>query len=500
MPATGASLPIIPHFEPRTNRRDVDDAVRRAAARAQDHPEFGAPDAFRALVPTQIDEAPTLHLDDYSTISHLDSGADVRFYQERARLRAGDGDVVATSSPIAERYEPYCRQQLGLGSVRWVHPRPTRVPTRLAEACWEDDVVRTELVCRARADELRSVHPNMGTLSVWELAALLRDESRRELKVIAPLPQLTAWVNNKLAFTDLVRRLFGDAFVPRTKSAGNFASLADCVKQLAASSASIAIKLANSGGGDGTILLDASRLGAQRLRPLRQLLKDSLKSLGWDGRSELLVDSWETQTLGSPSAQLWIPPRNAGEPVVEALFEQVFKGATGEFVGSEPADLPANLTQDIVNRVWLLAKVLQTLGYVGRCSFDTILVGEAIEDSQLEFVECNGRWGGASSPMTLMNRIFGDWIRLPHVSRVCSVSGLASMSFGEVVNALGDDLYDCQTERGVVIVTLPGRIAARSAIDLIALGVNVDEARNVLDGVLKRAFHAVGKPVDAEHS
>jgi hypothetical protein len=483
MGATSASLPIISHFAPKPEPREVDAAVRLARAIERDHPEFRVPDELRSLVPTRLEDAPTLHLDDLSAIPHLDAGADVRFYQERARLRAVDGDIVATSLPVADGYEDYCRRQLGLGSVRWVHPHPSRVPIRLAEACWEDEVVQTELVCRARAGDLQYVHPHMGTLPVWELAALLRDQSHREMKVVAPLPALTEWVNNKIAFTDLVRQLFGDRFVPRTMSAGNFATLADHVKELATSCTTIAIKLADSAGGDGTVIFDAGRFRTQSLGPIREVLRRSLETLEWDGRTELLVDCWETQIACSPSVQLWIPPRQSAEPIVEGLFAQVFEGETGVFVGSAPADLPDNRSQEIVNRVWLLAKVLQQLGYLGRCSFDTILVGDTIENARLEFVECNGRWGGTSSPMTLMNRIFGDWSRRPFVSRVCNVHGLDSLSFRQVMEAMGNELYDRGTGLGNLIVTLPGRITARSAIDLIALGADIAAARYFMNSI-----------------
>ena len=44
---------------------------------------------------------------------------------------------------------------------------------------------------------------------------------------------------------------------------------------------------------------------------------------------------------------------------------------------------------------------------------DAILIGESLADARLHWIECNGRWGGVSIPMTLANRLTGDWARHP---------------------------------------------------------------------------------------
>jgi hypothetical protein len=182
----------------------------------------------------------------------------------------------------------------------------------------------------------------------------------------------------------------------------------------------------------------------------------------------------------SPSAQLWIPPEAQGGPIVEGLFSQVCEGPTGIFVGSRPAELPEDITRDIVNRSWLLARLCQRLGYVGRCSFDLILVGSSWDASKLQFIECNGRWGGASAPMTLMNRLFGDWTRRPYVYHVCDARGLDRWSFADLLDLVHENLFDHRTQRGGLVITMPGRMPARSAIDVIALGETVDESVRVL--------------------
>lgn len=479
------NLPIMCHHEPRPSRAELAAADQLAQAIERENSDLRIRTNFRALVPTTLEDAPTLHIDDLTAIHNFEGGEEARFYQERARLRAYDGDVVATSLPIADGYEEYCTDYLGLGSVRWLHPRPLRNPLRLAEACWEDPAVRGELVRLARVGKLRYLHPHMGTLPVWELASLIRSESGRPIHVIAPPPRLSTWVNDKVRFTELVRRLFGSDYVPNTRSAGNFATLSKHVKQLASNSTAIGIKLADSAGGGGTVVLDARKYTSRNLGDIYEELMDALRVVHWDGRKELLIDSWETDILSCPSSQLWIPPIDDGKPVVEGIFAQAIEGQVGVFVGSAPAELPDHLMQEITNRSWLLARIFQRLGYVGRCSFDMLLVGRSLEGCQLEFIECNGRWGGTSAPMTLMNRVFGDWQRQPYVSKICELPGLESRNFSDVLDCLSDSFYVKRSGRGRLLASMPGRLVARSAIDLIAIGRNTEDANSYLQEALR---------------
>src|SRR5690606_17302709 len=113
-----------------------------------------------------------------------------------------------------------------------------------------------------------------------------------------------------------------------------------------------------------------------------------------------------------PSVQLWIPPRPAAEegapadPVVEGVFTQLL-GSAGEFMGGAPSRLPAAVQARLAQEAVYLGGLLQALGYVGRCSLDAILVGDDPHGATPHWIECNGRWGGMSIPMTLANRLVG---------------------------------------------------------------------------------------------
>ena len=195
----------------------------------------------------------------------------------------------------------------------------------------------------------------------------------------------------------------------------------------------------------------------------------------------ILVGSWETEILSTPSAQLWIPPHQAGMPVVEGLFEQTIEGSEGMFVGSKPARFSQELEREIVDRCWLLASLYQHLGYIGRCSFDMILVGKNYQDCRLEFIECNGRWGGTSAPMTLMNRMFGDWISQPYAAGECCVEGLNRITFAELLECVRSDLYDVRTGQGSIIFYNPGRMPIQSGINILSIANTWEEAAEIID-------------------
>lgn len=452
-------------------------AERLAETLLRAHPELAAAAEFRDLVPERLEPGPTLHLEDLSEIARIDPGEDVRFYQDRARLRAGDGDCVASCGDPIDGHEAYCRDLLGLGSPQWLRPRPLRNRMRIAEACWEDPAVREALVAKLRTGDLEFLHPHMGTFAVWELAALLSEAGGRPLKVVAPPPRLTNWVNNKVAFAETVARLFGEDFVPRTESAWNLALLARRVAELADRAEAIGLKRPDAGGGGGNVLLRAARLRGKPLVAVERIVKEAARAIDWRGERELLVDVWETNVVCSPSVQLWIPPRLDGPPTVEGTFRQLTEGERGMFVGAAPAQFPDALSRDLADRCWLLGRLFQQLGYVGRCSFDLILVGPDLRDCRPEFIECNGRWGGTSLPMTLMNRLVGDWARRPFALQVFHhIDGLQHVSFAELLAFFDRDLFDVRTQRGSVIFYNPGRLPSQSGISAIVLGESWDQA------------------------
>jgi hypothetical protein len=470
-------FPIVEHCKADPPSELYKETARLAESLRREHPELIQAGEFQRLVVDHLSDGPALHLDDLSEISRLDPGEDVRFYQDRARLRAGDGDLVASCGDPIAGHEEYCRDNLGLGSPRWLRPRPPRNGMRIAEACWEDASVREVLLRKLRRGLLEFVHPHMGTFAVWELAALLHEASGRPLRVVAPPPRLTKWVNNKVAFSETVSRLFGPEFVPRTESAWSLSVLAQRVAGLAQQAEAIGLKLPDSGGGGGNVVLPTGPLRGKSPRDVLQTLRAAAAAVDWRGDRELLLDVWEANVLCSPSAQLWLPPETDGPPIVEGIFQQITEGKKGMFTGTVPAELPSAVRQQIVDRCWLLAVLYQRLGYVGRCSFDLILVGDDYESCRVEFIECNGRWGGTSLPMTLVNRIFGDWASQSFAVQVFHhLPGLKNVSFADLLAHFREDLFDARTKQGSLIFYNPGRLQYQSGVSAIMLGSTPEQA------------------------
>jgi hypothetical protein len=158
---------------------------------------------------------------------------------------------------------------------------------------------------------------------------------------------------------------------------------------------------------------------------------------------------------------------------VEGVFVQATIGQEGSFSGAVPANFPVDLSQRLVDHCWLLARLFQRLGYVGRCSFDLILIGDRLQDSRMEFIECNGRWGGTSLPMTLMNRLFGDFAARDFEIHIFEqVVDLDCLSFVDLLSEFRDDLFDVRTGRGSLIFYNPGRISLKSGVSVIILSKN----------------------------
>ena len=160
---------------------------------------------------------------------------------------------------------------------------------------------------------------------------------------------------------------------------------------------------------------------------------------------------------------------------------QMIEFVEGIFVGTTAAHFSESLARELATRSWLLARLYQRLGYVGRCSFDMLLTGDDIANCRIEFLECNGRWGGTSLPMTLMNRIFSDWARRPFAVKVVQAEGLDRLEFSDLRERLGARLYDARTGRGWLVLYNAGRMKHQSAINAVVLGRTWEEAGETID-------------------
>lgn len=427
--------------------------------------------------------------------------------EHRALLLARAGDAVALWTRRVPEFEGYCRDVLGIGPVELLRPAGARGAASLTDACRRDAGVVRRLAALARRRGGLTVQPYLGTGTAWALAAAIGDAAGATVRVAAPPPTLTSRVNDKLWFAARVTEALGTRALPRTTEAHSPAVLAARVRGLARAHGRVALKLPGTAAGAGNLMLDAAPFRHASLRAVRDRLLAALRRVGWPARPRLLVSVWESPVVMSPSVQLWVPRPAAGAPIVEGIFEQRVEGAAGRFVGAAPAALPDGWRARLAREAALLATLFQELGYYGRCSLDAILVGAGLDDAELHWIECNGRWGGTSIPMTVVNRLTGDWAKHPFVA----VYDAGRVGFDEALRRTDDLLYrptragDAALSGGAagigrdggaarragrtarragsaaartgIVFLAPGDPHAGRGVDLLAVGRSVEEAQ-----------------------
>ncbi|MEC8025693.1 MAG: hypothetical protein VX223_17305 [Myxococcota bacterium] len=414
-----------------------------------------------------------LHLDDVSGIPFLDNVTGVAQYQLRARVRARDGDIFAATVPDLQEYEKYNVNILNLGQPGFIQADGGEAPIRVAEACTEGRAF-DEIVDAATERGGLTIHPYMGIESVYRLAQQLSAVSQVPVSVLAPPPPITWYANDKVMLHRLVMKLLGDDYVVDTRIANTAEELASDIVGLASHHETVAWKMARCASAMGNSRFTSAEVRHWSAAEAVANAKSFLAEKQWVEGDDVLTVAWET-TGCSPSTQLWIPPLGAGEIRLDGCYEQLLVGPDGMFLGSIPSRLPAavNLEMAAVSRQ--VARVYQQLGYVGRCSFDFIL-----RDGQLRIVECNGRWGGTSTPMHLVDRLFPRQ-RPAYRARDVVEKSLVGASFGELQRRIGEAAYNAHTGRGSFILYNVGPLYAHGKFDVIALGKTVDEATQALE-------------------
>jgi hypothetical protein len=430
-----------------------------AARLIADEPGLIANDTLDPRTGSGIADGPALFFEDHSEIA-LGSHAPLEY---RSRLLAGDGDVVAIGGRRHPEFEAYCRDVLGLGDPAVVAPAGLpHLP--LTQRCARDSELMGRLCDLARRAGRFGLVPYLGSESAWRLASAIAAQSGEPVWVAAPGPRLSRRVNDKLWFSERVTEVLGRQALSYTYSVYGPEALARRIALLVRSHKSVCIKVPDGAGGAGNLIIEARRVTGMPLRPLWQCLLERLRDLGWRDRYPLLVGIWESPVVASPSVQLWIPHSTTGPPNVEGVFEQIVE--EGQFVGASSSTLPAAARQRIAEEAVYIACLFQELGYFGRCSLDAVL----LESGALLWIECNARWGGVSIPMTLVNRLLGDWQDRSFAIVHRFGLRLRTKGFAEVMAHLRDRLFrPGGAPKGVVCLT-PDAIEDGSGLHFLVLG------------------------------
>lgn len=471
------SLPFVAQYPTTVStaeRRRLDQLAQRLLA---EEPALRQTDFFGPSVRIGLNDGPMLLFEDHGEV-HLftEVGGDTSL-KCRPLLLAGNDDLVIIEGESFPAFETYCRDVLDLGRPHVLHlPRARhneRTPMPLR--CAQHAQILSAVADRARESGAINIVPYMATGSVWRLAQILAATSGVQVCVAAPPPRLSRRVNDKLWFAHRVAEILGRAALPTTHTAYGPAALTAQVAAIARRYDRVVVKVPDSAGSLGNIVLDAQQLRPLAARDLRDMLLDQLGGRSAAGVYPLMVSVWDADVLSSPSVQTWIPHAHDGMPIVEGVFEQIISGPSAEFVGARPASAPNHIIDQIVGEASRLAYLLQSLGYFGRCSFDSVLVGPDLDHADLHWLECNGRWGGVSVPMTLVNRLTGRWMNHPFVVVQKTGLTLAPHTFQWAVQALENHLFTPGSDTGVAFLS-PGYIVRGEGEHLIGIAPSVAAA------------------------
>jgi hypothetical protein len=469
-------MSLNPITEPTPAARAVRPIAERFDLSAQ--LELYAPLAWRE----SLDELPTLNLDDVSAIPFLIEIEGIEEYQHRARLRAGDGDLFAAGTPENREYELYCRERLGLGSIEFLHT-PSENLLAISTACSAGPIL-DRLARRATEQDGLVIHPYMGIESVWELARRLAEHSATTIGVLSPPPPVTWIANDKGSFSEIVSRILGPEYLVETRTAANPAALVKDLLELSNRHPQVALKRMRCASAMGNAVFDARDLAATDPSATEQRVLSFLARTEWDGREDVQVVAWEDTDL-SPSTQFWIPPLESGAPRLDGIYEQLLEGERRVFIGSRPTTLPDAVNRSLASASTRVAEGLQALGYVGRCSFDLLVIGDPNGDFDLRFTECNGRWGGTSTPMSLLDRLLPG-PRPPYRAQDFVHPQLTGATFTEILERTKEHLFDPRTGRGRFIFYNVGPLAKSGKLDVIAWGRAQAEAEAAMENDLPR--------------
>ncbi len=462
--------PTTPHAAAATLAEQLD--LRTANAPWLDHRWDGRPHAW-----------PTLQLEDVTGIPFITGVPGVEEYQHRARVRCQDGDLFAAVTQPATGYEAYCRTVLGLGAPELVLTEPVNGPMAVARACAEGEAFAT-LVTRARMGDGLLIHPYMAIEPVWALASAIGAQAGVPVQVIGPPPPVTWIANDKARLSWLVRETLGDGWLVETRSAWTPAEMCDGLRELARRHARVALKRTRCASAMGNAVFNATTIVESSADDLSIFVDSFLRRTEWVEGEEVLVVSWEDNTH-SPSTQLWIPHPEQGPPRLEGVYEQLLEGDERCFLGSRPSTLPPHVNRALGDGSIVVATALQALGYVGRCSFDFILGGDLSEPVQPKFVECNGRWGGTSTPMSLVDRLV-DGPRPAYRAQDFVHPDLVGRPFPDILAAVGDDLFRPEHGTGRYVFYNVGPLARTGKLDVIAFGDDAADAERALLDTLPR--------------
>ena len=376
-----------------------------AEALIHDEPALVSSLDFGPFVRQGVGAGPSLLIGDPSEITLLSSATASRLEYRMALLaRPGDHVMVRHRDPD---FEAYLGAYLGLADVTFHKVNPKSLVPVTQQAWTSANWIDTFAAIAERRGSL-TIQSYLTTGHTWRLAQAIGEQTRRVIYVSGPSPRISQRANDKLWFAGLARRILGKDATPPTLSAYGPAATAGLVRRISKGVDQVIVKIPDSAGSAGNLRLDSSLVRHTPLADLRRFLLSRLHAMGWQDNYPVLVGVWDKDVICSPSAQLWLPHISEGKPRVEGIFEQRVQTSAAAFVGAARSTLPGEVQDQLRAQATRIASVLQRLGYYGRCSLDAVLCRTKNATPMIHWIECNGRWGGVSIPMTAASHLTGQ--------------------------------------------------------------------------------------------
>ncbi len=375
---------------------------------------------------------------------------------DRTLLWLGDAKLVFVTFPIPHAEHLY--QQLGYRHTRYLAPqapspwlcrdilRETPLLTRLVDYAGEGRVV--QLVPYATTPEFLGL-----------VDALRREHGLTILLPESPAPEclwVRDYIDTKAGFRVLASRWLGDLaddLLPFGVACEDWRSAAEIAHWFCSNGQACVVKADDGENGIGqNVLRPGEFASAEAIR--REL-----------ERNPFLYDHGVTveayiasANLLSPSLEVFVPPRGAGQPEITYLAQQMFL-SPGDFCG-------VLVSRELHEAGWYpalaesglrIAAGLQAVGYVGHFDLDTVVD----DNGRLFLLEVNSRRTGGTHVHEFARFAFGP----DYLERVVLLSHDAMSSgpfrqFDALQAAIGDLTYPMRGEQRGVVVTVTSALAA----------------------------------------
>jgi len=448
----------------------------------RDEPAFVTSLDFGPFVAQGVGSGPSVLIGDQAEINLITS-IENRRLDHRMALLAQNNDFVLVRKREAE-FEAYLAECLALENLHFLEVNDGSLHSVARQARTSDTVLKP-LVDAARTHQGLTLKAYLTTGNVWRLAQAIGEMSGQIIHVCGPSPRTTRRANDKLWFTEVARQVIGPRATPPTLSAYGPAAAAGLVRRISKMAEQVIVKVPDSAGSAGNIRLEKAHLDTMTLAEIRQLLMSRLHAVGWHDIYPILVGVWDAHVTHSPSAQLWVPKAGEGAPIVEGIFEQHVQGGTAAFAGAAQSVLPPAIQTRLSAEALGIADVLQHLGYFGRCSFDAVICQVHDATDVIHWIECNGRWGGVSIPMTAAGQLVSPTAKTAISIAQETVQG-SPMHTAALRKLLGDLMFNKgRRDRGIVILS-PPESARGVSVNLLAIGDSQEAADDMLGEAMQR--------------